>query len=59
MPTELHIVQYEFDAGYYLFYCDESGTEITDTYHESLEKAMAQAEWEFGTKNDEWRNTEA
>jgi hypothetical protein len=59
VPVELRIVQYEGDPGYYLLYCDESGTEFTDTYHGSLEGAMSQAEWEFGTKADEWEADES
>jgi hypothetical protein len=53
-PAELRIVRYRDDPGYYLFYCDISGKEITDTYHESLAKAMAQAEFEFQTKEGDW-----
>jgi hypothetical protein len=58
-PAELRIAQYEGDPGYYLFYCDEAGAEITDTYHDSLEEAIAQAEWEFGTKAEEWEIAES
>ena len=55
VPVELRITKYEGDAGYYLFYCDESGQELTDTYHDSVADAMAQAEWEFGVRPDEWQ----
>jgi hypothetical protein len=54
VPSELRIVQYSRDAGYYLFYCDDSGNEFTDTYHDSIDKAMAQAEWEFRVRPEEW-----
>lgn len=53
-PSELRIVQYFNDPGCYLFYCDDSGKEFTDTYHDSVEEAMAQAEWEFEVKKIEW-----
>jgi hypothetical protein len=53
-PHELRIVQYANDPGYYLFYCDETGKEFTDTYHDTLEESMAQADWEFGVKRSEW-----
>jgi hypothetical protein len=55
-PYELRIVKYldSNDPGCYLFHCDASGTEFTDTYHETVEDAMSQAEWEFGVKQDEW-----
>ena len=45
-PSMLGIVQLEGDAGFYLFYCDDSGVELTDTYHESYEAAQDQAEFE-------------
>jgi hypothetical protein len=50
----LRIAQYPSDPGFYLLYCDGDGREMTDTYHDSLEEAMAQAEWEFETKEGEW-----
>lgn len=53
-PAELRIAQYPSDPGFYLLYCDGDGREMTDTYHDSLEEAMAQAEWEFETKEGEW-----
>jgi hypothetical protein len=54
IPVELRITKYENDAGYYLFYCDDTGRELTDTYHDSLSDAMAQAEWEFEVRPEEW-----
>ncbi len=53
-PSELRIVQYTEDPGYYLLYFDETGEELTDTYHDTLSQAMEQAEWEFGVRPDEW-----
>lgn len=53
-PSELRIVKYPDDPGFYLFYCDSDGKELTDTYHDSLEGALAQAEWEFEAKASEW-----
>ena len=53
-PIELRIAQYDGDPGYYLFYCDSLGGEMTDTYHDSIEEAFAQAEWEFAISKDEW-----
>jgi hypothetical protein len=53
-PWELRIVKYLDDTGFYLFYCDDTGKEITDTYHDTLEGAMSQAEWEFEVKENEW-----
>ncbi len=56
-PHELMIAQLPPDRGYYLLYLDENGNEITDTYHDSLEKALAQAKWEFDIDPDEWQVT--
>jgi hypothetical protein len=53
-PVELRITKYKDVDGYYLFYCDDGGQELTDTYHDSLSDAMAQAEWEFGVQTHEW-----
>ena len=55
-PFALSIVQYDGDSGFYLFYLDESGKEQTDTYHESIEDAFKQAEFEFGVKKEDWKN---
>lgn len=42
------IARYEEEPGVYLFYCGADWEPITDTFHESLEDAVAQAEFEFG-----------
>jgi hypothetical protein len=57
-PVELQIAQYDGDTGYYLFYCDESGHPITDTYHESIDGALSQAEWEFNTTVADWETVQ-
>jgi hypothetical protein len=54
-PSELQIVKYAEDPGYYLLYIDANGGELTDTYHDSLTLAFEQAEWEFQIKPDEWK----
>ena len=53
-PHALVIAQLPPDEGYYLLYLDVNGTEITDTYHESLEKALSQAKWEVNVEVEEW-----
>lgn len=58
MPFALSIVQYDDDNGFYLFYLDEFGNEQTDTYHDNLEKAFDQAEFEFGIKKNDWVSIE-
>jgi hypothetical protein len=54
IPSELRIVKYRDDPGYYLLYCDDEGVELTDTYHVTIEGALSQAEWEFQVKPTEW-----
>ena len=46
-PAALAICQYANEDGFYLFYCSPDWKTITDTWHESLEDALAQAEFEF------------
>ena len=53
-PFALSIVKYSDNEGYYLLYFDKFGEEQADTYHETLEDAFGQAEFEFGVKKDEW-----
>lgn len=53
-PSELRIVIYQGDPGYYLFYCNSTGDVLTDTYHDKLSGAVDQAEWEFNVKDNEW-----
>ena len=45
--TALAIAKYDSEAGFYLFYCDAEWRAVTDTYHETIEGAIAQAEFEF------------
>jgi hypothetical protein len=46
--ARLAIARYESKPGFYLFYCDEDWSVLTDTFHESLSAAVRQAEFEFG-----------
>jgi hypothetical protein len=45
--SALAIARYPDDEGYYLFYLDEAGVVITDTYHDSIEQAREQAAFEY------------
>jgi hypothetical protein len=45
--TALAIAQYEGAEGFYLFYLDGEGAVATDTYHDSIEAAHAQAAFEY------------
>ena len=53
-PARLRITQHDGEAGCSLLYLDEAGTEITDTWHQSLDDAMDQATFEFGVDPSEW-----
>ena len=57
-PTALSIVQFGGDDGFYLLYLDASGSEMTDTWHQSLEGAVRQAQSEFGVASEDWRIVE-
>ena len=51
--TSLAITRYGEDVGYYLMHiCDDNSG--TDTWHETLDDALHQAEWEFGVRPEEW-----
>ena len=43
----LAIANYEGRHGVYLFYLDEHGEVVTDTFHDSVEKALDQAAFEY------------
>ncbi|WP_052177634.1 hypothetical protein [Methylotenera sp. G11] len=47
-PTSgLAICQYEGEDAFYLFGCDENWNSLSDTWHETLEDAKEQAEFEY------------
>ena len=54
----LAICKYEADPGYYLFYCDHEWHTITDTYHDSVEAAKHQAEFEYTGVSSTWQHLE-
>lgn len=41
---------------FYLMYLPETGPG-TDTWHQTLDDAFHQAEWEFGVQREEWSET--
>ena len=55
----LAICQYEGEDSFYLFGCDEDWNSVTDTWHESVEDAKAQAEFEYEGVNTTWSTPEA
>lgn len=53
-PYKLQIVKYKNCNGFYLIHLNINEEEMTDTYHDTLEDAMEQADWEFGINKKEW-----
>jgi hypothetical protein len=49
----LGVASYPKEQSCYLFHICENG-EGTDTWHQTLEEALDQAEWEFGVQRNEW-----
>ena len=45
----LALAKYSADPGLYLFYCDADWNIVTDTYHATMDEAIAHAEFEFGS----------
>lgn len=43
----LAVGRYEGQPGFYLFYCGEDWTVVTDTFHDTVEGALDQARHEF------------
>jgi hypothetical protein len=55
--TALEIVHTPGEAGFYLMHECSDGIG-TDTWHETLDDAMQQADFEFGVKPTDWGKTE-
>jgi hypothetical protein len=54
----LVICQYPNTGGYYLLYFNDQGEEVTDTWHETLEDAKDQAEYEYSGITNIWITVE-
>ena|SRR5216684_2168918 len=52
--VRLEIAQFPGDEGYYLNHICEDGS-VADTWHNTIQDAFHQAEWEFGVRPDEWQ----
>ena len=50
----LAIRQYDGDDAFYLFACDAEWNSQTDTWHQSLEDAKEQAEFEYQRTSQTW-----
>jgi hypothetical protein len=55
--TALEICSTANESSFYLMYESETGLG-TDTWHQTLDDAMHQAEWEFGVVKSEWQKTD-
>ena len=51
----LAIGQYEGEDCFYLFGCDISWNCVTDTWHPTLDEALAQAEFEYAGVSQTWQ----
>ena len=51
-PVSLEIAQE--DSGFFLYYLDEAGCLQTDTWHQSLDAAFEQAQFEFSVLPKDW-----
>ena len=52
--SALRIFRYRDEEGFYLLSVNDDGDEVTDTWHQSLEDAVHQAEFEFDLKARDW-----
>jgi hypothetical protein len=52
----LAICQYEGETAFYLFGCDANWQTVTDTWHETLDDAKHQAEFEYEGVSRTWIN---
>ena len=50
----LAICRHGANAGFYLFGCDENWRSVTDTWHETIEDAKEQAEFEYEGVSETW-----
>lgn len=55
-PAGVAICQ-ETETSFYLFYCDVDWNPLTDTWHQSVTDAQAQAEWEFEGIAETWETS--
>jgi hypothetical protein len=50
----LAICRFDGEDGFYLFGCDERWSSVTDTWHQTIEEAMGQAEFEYEGVSTTW-----
>jgi hypothetical protein len=54
LPIPAWVEISEEEGAFYLLHFDANGTSIADTWHQTLEEAKRQAEFEFGIAKGEW-----
>ena len=55
----LAIASFSGEMDFYLFYCGEDWSVLTDTLHQSIDSAKQQAEFEFPGVSTRWRDSTA
>jgi hypothetical protein len=55
-PQAVEVV--EQDGAIYLLRLDDRGECLADTWHETVEAAKAQANFEFGIEDSEWKDVD-
>jgi hypothetical protein len=50
----LAICEYKPGEGYYLFYCNDQWNEFADGWHETIDDAKDQAEYEYAGITNNW-----
>lgn len=58
LPSAKWLEIVEGDSGFYLYHYTANGECISDTWHSSVNEAMAQAEFEFQIKEIDWYEIE-
>jgi hypothetical protein len=57
LPDPVAVELVEEDGAFFLLCLDEDGQCIADTWHATAEEAKAQASFEFGIEEADWRET--
>ena len=55
IPTPAWVEIHEDGGGFFFMHFDESGDVIADTWHQSVNEAKEQAEFEFGILASDWK----
>jgi hypothetical protein len=56
-PVSVEVVEHE--GAIYLLRFDSNGECIADTWHDTVDAAKAQADFEFGITDNDWTDTDA